>query len=113
MDGQDPERAKVDSEPKVSKSFEQRLTKTLQLNQTTEKISNMRSIIPTKQSGNSREEIPTIQSESNYGFLHKIFTKLCPKSPNTAVVLFIIVSMLLSSSDTVSDIGLAYFLFTR
>ena len=51
---------------------------------------------------------------TDYGFLHKIFSKLFKNSsPNIAVVLFIIVSMLLSSSDTVSDIALAYFLFTK
>ena len=45
------------------------------------------------------------------GFLHQMFNKCLPS--NTAVFMFILVTLCLSASDAGSDMALSYFLYTR
>ena len=51
------------------------------------------------------------ETEINYGLIYKMFRLCCPS--NTAVFLFIFVSLVLNTSDAFSDLALAVFLYTR
>ena len=69
-----------------------------------------------KHSRNNRSRISEVvksitEAQINYGLLYKVFKCCCPNS--TAVFIFILVTLILNTSDAFSDLALSYFLYSR
>ena len=69
-----------------------------------------------KHSSNNRSRISEVvksitEAQINYGLLYKVFKCCCPNS--TAVFIFILVTLILNTSDAFSDLALSYFLYSR